>query len=150
MDLQNTQVIAAPRADVWAAINDPEVLKRCIPGCDEVTRVSDTEMDAKITLKIGPVKASFKGKVTYEAVNEPESLTLAGEGSGGVAGSAKGSADVTLKEVPEGTELSYDVRVNISGKIAQLGSRLINSTAKKLTGQFFDRLEAEFAEGDGT
>lgn len=149
MDLQNTQVIAAPRADVWAAINDPEVLKRCIPGCDEVTRVSDTEMDAKITLKIGPVKASFKGKVTYEAVNEPESLTLAGEGSGGVAGSAKGSADVTLKEVPEGTELSYDVRVNISGKIAQLGSRLINSTAKKLTGQFFDRLEAEFAEGDG-
>lgn len=150
MDLQNTQVIAAPRADVWAAINDPEVLKRCIPGCDEVTRVSDTEMDAKITLKIGPVKASFKGKVTYEDVNEPESLTLAGEGSGGVAGSAKGSADVTLKEVPEGTELSYDVRVNISGKIAQLGSRLINSTAKKLTGQFFDRLEAEFAEGDGT
>ncbi len=149
MDLQNTQVIAAPRADVWAAINDPEVLKRCIPGCDEVTRVSDTEMDAKITLKIGPVKASFKGKVTYEDVNEPESLTLAGEGSGGVAGSAKGSADVTLKEVPEGTELSYDVRVNISGKIAQLGSRLINSTAKKLTGQFFDRLEAEFAEGDG-
>ncbi|MDA3889558.1 MAG: carbon monoxide dehydrogenase subunit G, partial [Allgaiera sp.] len=83
MDLQNTQVIAAPRADVWAAINDPEVLKRCIPGCDEVTRVSDTEMDAKITLKIGPVKASFKGKVTYEDVNEPESLTLAGEGSGG-------------------------------------------------------------------
>lgn len=149
MDLQNTQVIAAPRADVWAAINDPEVLKRCIPGCDEVTRVSDTEMDAKITLKIGPVKASFKGKVTYEDVNEPESLTLAGEGSGGVAGSAKGSADVTLKEVPEGTELSYDVRVNISGKIAQLGSRLINSTAKKLTGQFFDRLEAEFAKGDG-
>ena len=144
MDLQNSQVIEAPRADVWAAINDPEVLKRCIPGCEEIERVSDTELSAKIVLKIGPVKASFTGKVTYENVNEPESLTLSGEGSGGVAGSAKGSADVTLKEVPEGTELSYDVRVNISGKIAQLGSRLINSTAKKLTGQFFERLEAEF------
>lgn len=144
MDLQNSQVIEAPRADVWAAINDPEVLKRCIPGCEEIERVSDTELNAKIVLKIGPVKASFTGKVTYENVNEPESLTLSGEGSGGVAGSAKGSADVTLKEVPEGTELSYDVRVNISGKIAQLGSRLINSTAKKLTGQFFERLDAEF------
>ncbi|GHE05769.1 carbon monoxide dehydrogenase [Defluviimonas sp. 20V17] len=148
MDLQNTQVIAAPRSEVWAAINDPDVLKRCIPGCEEIERVSDTELDAKITLKIGPVKASFKGKVTYEDVREPESLTLAGEGSGGVAGSAKGSADVTLKEVPEGTELSYEVRVNISGKIAQLGSRLINSTAKKLTGQFFERLEAEFAQAE--
>lgn len=148
MDLQNTQVIAAPRADVWAAINDPEVLRRCIPGCEEIERVSDTELTAVIKLKVGPVKASFKGTVTYENVSEPESLTLSGQGSGGVAGSAKGSADVRLAEVPEGTELSYEVRVAISGKIAQLGSRLINSTAKKLTGEFFDRLQAEFAAGD--
>ncbi|WP_102226332.1 CoxG family protein [Acidimangrovimonas sediminis] len=149
MELTNTQVIAAPREDVWAAINDPEVLKRCIPGCEEVTRTSDEEMDAKITLKVGPVKASFTGKVIYENVVKPESLTLSGQGSGGVAGSAKGSANVTLKEVPEGTELSYEVNVAISGKIAQLGSRLINSTAKKLTGQFFDNLEKEFESEEG-
>lgn len=145
MDMQNSQVIAAPRQAVWDAINDPEVLKRCIPGCEEIERVSDEEMAAKIVLKIGPVKASFKGTVHYENVVEPESITLSGSGSAGVAGQAKGSADVTLTEVEEGTELSYEVRVQISGKIAQLGSRLINSTAKKLTGQFFDRLEAEFS-----
>ncbi|MFC2968911.1 CoxG family protein [Acidimangrovimonas pyrenivorans] len=145
MDMQNSQVISAPRQAVWDAINDPEVLKRCIPGCEEIERVSDEEMAAKIVLKIGPVKASFKGAVHYENVVEPESITLSGSGSAGVAGQAKGSADVTLTEVEEGTELAYEVRVQISGKIAQLGSRLIDSTARKLTGQFFDRLEAEFA-----
>lgn len=148
MELQNTQVIAAPRDEVWAAINDPEVLQRCIPGCEDIEQVSDTELTATIKLKVGPVKATFKGTVTYENVNKPESITLSGQGSGGVAGAAKGSADVTLTEVAEGTELSYDVRVSISGKIAQLGSRLINSTAKKLTGEFFDRLQAEFAEDE--
>jgi len=151
MDMQNSAVIAAPRKDVWTAINNPEVLKRCIPGCEDIEATSDTELQAKIVLKVGPVKALFKGTVTYENVEEPESLTLSGQGSAGVAGQAKGSADVTLTEVEEGTELSYTVRVQISGKIAQLGSRLIDSTAKKLTRQFFDSLRAEFGDegGDG-
>ena len=145
MELESTQRIPAPRAAVWAAIHDPEVLRRCIPGCEEVERVSDSEMTAKVVLKIGPVKASFRGKVMFENVVEPESLTLSGEGAGGVAGHAKGAADVTLAEEDGETVLSYTVRAQVGGKIAQLGSRLIEGTAKKLSAQFFSKLEAEFA-----
>lgn len=146
MDMSNSQRINAPRATVWAAINDPEMLKKCIPGCEEIEQLSDTDMAAKVVLKIGPVKASFKGKVTFENVVAPETLTIVGEGSGGIAGHAKGSAEVKLEEDGDGTILSYQVKAQIGGKIAQLGSRLIDSTAQKLAKEFFTRFEAELTE----
>jgi carbon monoxide dehydrogenase subunit G len=143
MDMANSQRIEAPRETVWAAINDPEMLRKCLPGCEEIEKVSDSEMTAKVVLKIGPVKASFKGRVALQNVVAPESLTLAGEGTGGIAGHAKGSADVRLEEDGTATVLSYQVKAQIGGKIAQLGSRLIDSTAQKLAREFFSRLEAE-------
>lgn len=143
MDMANSQRIGAPRETVWAAINDTETLRKCIPGCEEIERVSETVMTAKVVLKIGPVKANFKGRVSFENVAAPESLTLAGEGTGGIAGHARGSADVRLEEDGAATVLSYRMKAQIGGKIAQLGSRLINSTAQKLAREFFSRLEAE-------
>ena len=140
MDMTGSQTIAAPREVVWAALNDPEVLKDAIPGCQEIEKISDTEMKAKVTLKIGPVKATFNGAVTLENINAPQSYTIAGEGAGGAAGFAKGRADVSLAELgPEETELTYQVKADVGGKLAQLGSRLIDSTSKKLAGQFFER-----------
>lgn len=143
MDMANSQRIGAPRETVWAAINDTETLRKCIPGCEEIERVSETVMTAKVVLKIGPVKANFKGRVSFENVAAPESLTLAGEGTGGIAGHARGSADVRLEEDGAATVLSYRMKAQIGGKIAQLGSRLIDSTAQKLAREFFSRLEAE-------
>jgi len=128
MDMTGEYVIAAPREEVWAALNDPEVLRACIPGCDELEKTSDTTMEAKVTQKIGPVKARFAGAVELVNIDAPRGYTIRGEGKGGVAGFAKGSADVHLTEEAGGT---------IGGKLAQLGSRLINSTAKKLADQFF-------------
>jgi uncharacterized protein len=145
MDMSNSQRIDAPRAVVWAAINDAEMLKKCIPGCEEIEKLSDTEMAAKVVFKVGPVKATFKGKVAFANVVAPEALTLVGEGSGGIAGHAKGSADVKLEEDGEATILTYQVKAQIGGKIAQLGSRLIDSTAQKLAKEFFGRFEAELA-----
>lgn len=140
MDMTGSQTISAPREVVWAALNDPDVLKGAIPGCEEIEKVSDTEMKAKVTLKIGPVKATFNGTVTLDNINAPESYTIAGEGAGGAAGFAKGRADVNLVELgPEETELNYAVKADVGGKLAQLGSRLIDSTSKKLAGQFFER-----------
>ena len=143
MELKNTHEIKAPRETVWALLLDTDVLKTCIPGCEELTRISDDEMEAKVKLKIGPVKAAFKGKVVFENRVEPESLTLSGEGNGGIAGHARGGADVCLEEVAGGTRLSYDASTQVGGKIAQLGGRLIQSTAAKLAAEFFTRFEAE-------
>lgn len=145
MDIAQTQRISAPRQAVWNAVMDPEVLRRCIPGCEEIEKTSDTEMAAVVALKIGPVKARFKGKVAFKEMLEPQFLTLAGEGTGGVAGYARGSARVTLDEDGGETVLSYDVTAQVGGKIAQLGSRLVDSTARKLSAEFFDRLQKEFA-----
>lgn len=150
MDMANSQRIDAPRAIVWAAINDADMLRKCIPGCQEIERISDTEMAAKVVLKVGPVKASFKGRVTFENATAPEALTLVGEGSGGIAGHAKGSADVRLEEDGDATILSYQVKAQIGGKIAQLGSRLIDSTAQKLAKEFFSRFEVEIMENGAT
>lgn len=150
MQIDQTQRIPAPRAAVWQAIMDPEVLRRCIPGCEELERTSDTEMIATTVLKIGPVKARFKGKVTFEQVDEPGNLTLAGEGTGGVAGHARGSAVVTLTEDGDATVLTYQVTAQVGGKIAQLGSRLVDSTARKLSAEFFSRLEKEFSAAEVT
>lgn len=138
MDMSDSRTIAAPRDVVWAALNDPDVLKASIPGCESVEKISDTELKAKVTLKIGPVKASFTGAVTLSDIDPPNGYTISGEGSGGAAGHAKGGAVVRLEEAGEETILHYDVKAQVGGKIAQLGGRLIDSTAKKLAGQFFE------------
>lgn len=147
MDMSGEYVIAAPRETVWAALNDPEVLKVCIPGCDELEMTSDTTMEAKVTQKIGPVKAKFAGNVELVNINAPESYTIRGEGKGGVAGFAKGSADVRLEDQEGGTRLVYEAHAEVGGKLAQLGSRLINSTAKKLADKFFENFHNHLSEG---
>ncbi|MEO9530191.1 carbon monoxide dehydrogenase subunit G [Roseibium sp.] len=139
MDMNGSHLIPASRDAVWAALNDPLVLKICIPGCDSLEKTSDTEMVAAVTSKIGPVKAKFKGAVTLENINPPESYTIRGEGKGGVAGFAKGGANVRLQEDSEGTILTYEARAQVGGKLAQLGSRLIDSTARKMADDFFTK-----------
>lgn len=137
MDLSDEILIQAPRAVVYAALNDPEILKDCIPGCEELIKHSETELEAMVVLKIGPVKAKFKGHVTLDPDLPPEHFSLTGEGTGGAAGFAKGGADVTLTEDGDATLLTYTAKVDIGGKLAQLGSRLIQGTAKKLSAKFF-------------
>lgn len=151
MELADTIVINAPRDRVYAALNDPEILKQCIPGCEELIRHSATEMEAKVVLKIGPVKARFGGKVTLETSGAPEHLSLTGEGNGGTAGFARGGADVMLTETDGVTTLAYTAKAEIGGKLAQLGSRLIQSTARKLSASFFEKFAATFeAEAETT
>jgi carbon monoxide dehydrogenase subunit G len=146
MDMTGERLIPAPRAVVWAALNDVDVLKASIPGCQEITKHSDTEMSAKVGLKIGPVSANFTGKVQLSDLDPPNGYTIGGEGSGGVAGFAKGGAKVRLSDAEDGaTRMSYDVSAQVGGKIAQLGARLIDSTAKQLADQFFDRFVREVA-----
>ncbi len=138
MDMTGEQRIAASRQKVWAALNDVEVLRQCIPGCQSIEKQSDTDMTAKVTLQVGPVRATFTGKVTLSDLDPPNGYKISGEGSGGVAGHAKGGATVRLKEDgPNATILSYVVRADVGGKLAQVGGRLIDSTAKKLAGEFF-------------
>ena len=139
MDMSGSHRIPAKRETVWEALNDPEVLKACIPGCDSLEKTSDTEMTAAVTSKIGPVKAKFTGAVTLQNINPPESYTISGEGKGGVAGFAKGSADVRLTEDGDETVLTYEAKAQVGGKLAQLGSRLIDSTAKKMAEDFFTK-----------
>jgi hypothetical protein len=138
MELNDEVRIAAPKETVYAALNDPEVLRQCIPGCEELIQHSPTELEAKVVLKIGPVKARFSGNVVLDPSNAPNGFSLMGEGKGGPAGFAKGGADVTLEEDGDGTLLRYDAKADVGGKIAQLGSRLIAGTAKKLSGKFFE------------
>ena len=142
MELSDEILINAPRDVVYEGLNDPEILRDCIPGCEELIKHSDTDLEAKVVLKVGPVKAKFSGKVTLSPDNPPERFSLTGEGTGGPAGFAKGGADVVLEEKGEQTLLTYTAKVDIGGKIAQLGSRLIQGTAKKLSAKFF----ATFAE----
>ena len=141
MEMQGAKVIAADRETVWAALNDPEVLQAAIPGCTELNKLSDTELEATVTQKVGPVKATFKGAVELQNVVPGESYTIAGEGKGGVAGFAKGSADVRLADTDEGTELSYDAKAKVGGKLAQLGSRIIDGFARKMADEFFERFK---------
>lgn len=147
MELNGSRIIAADRATVWARLNDAETLKACIPGCEELTGSPEEGFEAVVKQKVGPVKATFKGKVTLSDIVEGESYRISGEGSGGVAGFAKGGAAVRLADVDEGTELTYDVDAQIGGKLAQLGSRLITGFARKMADQFFERFQAE-VEGD--
>ncbi|WP_299483647.1 carbon monoxide dehydrogenase subunit G [uncultured Roseibium sp.] len=150
MDMSGSQVIPAGREAVWRALNDPEVLKACIPGCESLEKTSDNEMNAQVTTKIGPVKAKFKGAVTLENINPPESYTITGEGKGGVAGFAKGGADIKLTEAEGGTLLEYEAKAQVGGKLAQLGSRLIDSTAKKMAEDFFTKFSETVADQSGS
>ena len=138
MDMNGSERIEAPVETVWQALNDPEILRQAIPGCESLDKTSDTTMTARVVLKVGPIKAKFEGAVELQNLNPPFSYTIAGEGKGGLAGFAKGGADVSLEaDGPDATILSYTVKAEVGGKIAQLGSRLIDSTSKKLAGEFF-------------
>lgn len=148
MQLTGEFRVPADTQTVWDALNDPEVLKECIPGCEEVIKTSDTELTAKITLKMGPVKAKFAGDVTLSDMNPPNSYTLTGKGQGGAAGFASGVAKVNLADDNGGTIVTYDVDVKVGGKLAQIGSRLIDSTSKKLSKQFFDTLAEHLGGGE--
>lgn len=148
--MSGTQKIEAPREAVYAALNDTEVLRQCIPGCQTIEKVADDELKATVRLKIGPMKVTFNGKVKLSNLDPPNGYTIAGEGTGGVAGHAKGSADVKLAAEGETTDLTYTVKADIGGKIAQLGARLIDGTAKKLAGEFFSRLNQVVTGGAAT
>ena len=132
--------VPTDRETVWRALNDTEVLKECLPGCQEIEKTSDTEMAATLVIKVGPVKATFKGGVTLSDLDPPNGYTISGQGQGGTAGFASGEARVRLVEEEGATVVQYDVDAKVGGKLAQIGSRLIDSTAKKLAKQFFDKL----------
>jgi carbon monoxide dehydrogenase subunit G len=147
MELTGTRLIAADRATVWARLNDAETLMACIPGCQSLTGSPAKGFEAVVKQKVGPVSATFKGKVTLSDIVEGASYRIAGEGTGGVAGFAKGGANVTLADAGTGTELSYAAEAKVGGKIAQLGSRLIDGFARKMADAFFDRFQAEVEKG---
>ncbi|HEX8057896.1 MAG TPA: carbon monoxide dehydrogenase subunit G [Novosphingobium sp.] len=138
MEMKGEQRIAAPRTKVWEALNDPEVLRQCIPGCQSLEKEGD-RMKAVVEIKIGPIGARFNGAVTISDANPPESYTISGEGQGGTVGNAKGGAKVRLAEVDGGTLLSYEVEAQVGGRLAQLGGPIIDATAKQLAGKFFTK-----------
>jgi hypothetical protein len=149
MDLTGEYRIPAPREAVWKALNDPEILKQAIPGCESIDKISDTEMTAKVTARVGPVKASFSGKVTLSDLDPPNGYKISGEGQGGVAGFAKGGADVRLKpdDSGTGTILNYTANAAVGGKLAQIGSRLIEGTSRQMADQFFSKFAEIVAAG---
>ena len=141
MDLTGEYPIPAPRQDVWAALNDPDVLKLCIPGCEALERETDTEFTGRVTMKVGAVKARLKGNVVLSDIDAPNSYTITGQGQGGVAGFAKGGARVTLTDADgAGTVLHYEAKAELGGKLAAVGSRVIQGIAKKMADDFFGRL----------
>ncbi len=146
MDITGEYRIPAPREEVWRALNDPNILQKCIPGCESVEKLSDTEFTAKVVLKIGPMTAKFSGKGTLSDLDPPNGYVITGEGQGGVAGFGKGRATVKLETEGNTTVLRYKAEAQVGGKMAQLGARLIDSTSKKLADEFFGR----FAEVFGT
>jgi carbon monoxide dehydrogenase subunit G len=139
MDMAGERLISAPKAKVWEALNDTEILKACIPGCETLESTSPTEMTATVAVKLGPISAKFAGRVKLSDIDAPNGYTLSGGGKGGAAGFAKGAAKVRLAEQPEGTMLTYTVEAQVGGKIAQLGARLIDATAKSMADQFFTK-----------
>ena len=139
MEMTGEFRIPAPRQRVWEGLNDPEILKSSIPGCQTIEKLSDTEFTAKVLAQVGPVKANFSGKVTLADLKPPQSYTIAGEGTGGVAGFAKGSAKVNLDDDGGATVLHYAVQAHVGGKLAQIGSRLIDSVARRMAENFFTR-----------
>lgn len=145
MDLQGEQWIQAAREEVWRALNDPRVLAACVPGCEEMRRVSDNELEARLLAKVGPVRAHFSGRIVMHDAVPPASCRIVFEGSGGAAGMATGESKVTLTEDRGGTRLSYTVEAAVGGKLGQIGGRLINASAKKMADEFFQALNAQLA-----
>ena len=151
MKLDGKQIIHSNRWTVWSNLNDPAVLKQCIPGCKEFTGSVEEGFQAVVTQKIGPVKATFRGTISLSDIDPGNSYIINGEGKGKAAGFARGSVRVTLSDVPEGTELAYDADAKIGGKLAQLGSRLVRGVAKKLSARFFENFAELVADGqEGT
>ena len=148
MNIVAKQKIAAPRERVYEALNDADILRQCIPGCESLEKVSDTEMNARVTLRVGPVKARFKGSVTLQDLDPPAGYVIVGEGKGGPAGFAKGRAEVKLAEDGQGTILSYAVKVDLGGRMAQIGGRLMEGTTRKLSGQFFEKFSELISDGE--
>ena len=146
MEMKGEQRIAAPRTRVWEALNDPNVLRQCIPGCQTLDKVGDDRLEAVVEIKIGPIGARFKGAVTISDAKPPESYRISGEGQGGTVGNAKGGAKVHLTEVDGGTLLAYEVEAQVGGRLAQLGGPIIDATAKQLAGKFYTKF-GEVVEG---
>lgn len=145
MELQGSVTIPSTPDKVWHALNDPEVLRQCIPGCEEVRQISPQEMHARVLLKLGPVRANFVGKVLLTDVHPLQGCTLHFEGSGGSAGFAKGSSVIALAAVPEGTRLDYTTQASVAGKLGQIGGRLIDASARQMADRFFDAFKSQFS-----
>jgi carbon monoxide dehydrogenase subunit G len=145
MEMTGEQLIPVPQAEVWRGLNDPEVLKACIAGCEAIERVSDTEYRVTMVAAVGPVKAKFNGKLVLSDLNPPNSYSLSFEGSGGAAGFGKGSAQVSLKTEGTGTRLTYSAKASVGGKLAQVGSRLIDGVARKMADDFFTAFNEKLA-----
>ena len=149
MEMKGEQLIPASQAETWAALNDPEILKACVPGCESMDRVSDNEYAMRMTARVGPVAAKFKGKMTVSDIHPPQSYSISFEGQGGVAGFGKGSANVQLAPEDQGTRLTYQVKANVGGKLAQIGSRLVDAAARKLADDFFTAFNEKVASLHG-
>jgi uncharacterized protein len=145
MEMNGEQLVLLPQQKVWEALNDPEILKACIPGCETIEKVSDTEYKVVMTAAVGPVKARFNGKLRLADLNPPQSYSLAFEGSGGAAGFGKGGAKVALAPEGDNTRLSYTAQATVGGKLAQIGSRLIDGVARKMADDFFNRFNERLA-----
>ena len=143
MDMEGSRALAVTQQQAWDALNDPEVLKTCIPGCEKIDKTGDNQYVVVVAVKIGPVQAKFNGKLTLSDVNAPASYTIAFDGQGGAAGFGKGSSDVSLQAEGQSTRLRYTANAQVGGKMAQIGSRLIDATARKMTEDFFKALEAQ-------
>ena len=149
MEMSGEERIPASQADTWAALNDPEMLRACVPGCDSIERIGDDEFQVLMVARIGPVSAKFKGKLTLSDVQPPNSYAIAFEGQGGAAGFAKGGAQVKLTPVsPHETKLYYDVKANVGGKLAQIGSRLVDAAAKKVADEFFQNFNKKMSSSE--
>jgi hypothetical protein len=149
MEMKGEQLVPASQADTWAALNDPEILKACVPGCESIERVTDTEYAVLMTARVGPVAAKFKGKLTLADLKPPSSYSIGFEGQGGVAGFGKGGAQVQLATEGDGTRLTYQVKANVGGKLAQIGSRLVDAAARKLADDFFTAFNEKVASLHG-
>jgi uncharacterized protein len=147
MDMTGEYRIPAPRQRVWEALFDPDILKQCIPGCEEIERTTDTEWKAKVRAKVGPVSATFRGAVTLTDLDPPSGCKISGKGEGGAAGFAQGGAAVRLAEDGAGTLLNYEAHAQVGGKLAQIGSRFIDSTARKMAEEFFGKFASVVGSG---
>jgi len=145
MEMTGEQLIHASQAETWAALNDPAILKECVPGCESIERTSDNEYLVQMTARVGPVSAKFKGKMTLSDIKAPDSYSIAFEGQGGVAGFAKGGAEVRLAAEGHDTRLAYKVKANVGGKLAQIGSRLVDAAANKVVNEFFNAFNEKIA-----